>query len=623
MFLPSVMRCDFAYFVGKILGVDRRVFILVFSIQTPCVVMISILVYASRFCLGGFDIEIKNKKGAKNVAADHLSRLENPHLEELRDDDIYDNFPNETLMNVSSTEEDKILWFIDFANYLVGKILRKGLTYAQRCKLLSKLKHYFWDEPYLFKMCPDGMIKRCVYGAKTQKILDECHHGPTEGHYGPSTTTKKVFDADEMPQNSIQVSEIFNIRGIDLMGPFPKSYKFEYILVAIDYVSKWAEAEALPTNDARVVINFLKNLFSRFGILKALISDRDYHKTMPWVAEKPFIYSVVENTCNEAKLYDLDEIGEGIVKRNFLYVKKDPNMEDDVDINMLTIGQYIALIPDDIKPGIVNPKIGDDVEFEIYANFMRELRRKLFAGTDDEDTLRTFAYGEKVKAITTMGKENMKDPVPRNLSPTPFLGHLKEQIGSHYSTRETVRMIGNPEEIHNTKAQEDEGDMDVSLDITSKDVERLRTSGQTGRGGGRTREPRGRGDGQTGEPNDQGVEANKGVNGVPGFSTIIAQQLQNLLPTILSQEKKVRHLMSAKAKEQKQEEIVVVRNFVEVFLDDLSGLPPSREIKFRIELIPVAIPVAKSPYRLTPSEMEELSENSRTRVLIPIQYRSF
>ncbi|GJY03140.1 hypothetical protein Tco_0361292 [Tanacetum coccineum] len=61
------------------------------------------------------------------------------------------------------------------------------------------------------------------------------------------------------------------------------------------------------------------------------------------------------------------------------------DMEDDVDINALTMEQYIALIPNDIKPGIVNPKICDDVEFEINANFMRELRRKLFAGTDDED----------------------------------------------------------------------------------------------------------------------------------------------------------------------------------------------------------------------------------------------
>ncbi|GJS19632.1 reverse transcriptase domain-containing protein [Tanacetum coccineum] len=69
---------------------------------------------------------------------------------------------------------------------------------------------------------------------------------------------------------------------------------------------------------------------------------------------------------------------------------------------------------------------------------------------------------------------------------------------------------------------------------------------------------------------------------------------------------KVRHLISAKAKEQKQEEIVVVRNFPEVFLDDLSGLPPTREIKFHIELISGAIRVAKSPYRLAPSKMEEL-----------------
>ncbi|GJT85804.1 putative reverse transcriptase domain-containing protein [Tanacetum coccineum] len=72
-------------------------------------------------------------------------------------------------------------------------------------------------------------------------------------------------------------------------------------------------------------------------------------------------------------------------------------------------------------------------------------------------------------------------------------------------------------------------------------------------------------------------------------------------------EEKVRYLRSAKAKEQKKEDIVMVRNFPEVFLDDLSGLPPNQEIKFRIDLIPGAITVAKSLYRLAPSEMEELS----------------
>ncbi|GJZ10185.1 putative reverse transcriptase domain-containing protein [Tanacetum coccineum] len=72
-------------------------------------------------------------------------------------------------------------------------------------------------------------------------------------------------------------------------------------------------------------------------------------------------------------------------------------------------------------------------------------------------------------------------------------------------------------------------------------------------------------------------------------------------------EEKIRHLRSSKTKEQKKEEIVMVRDYPEVFLDNLSGLPPSREIEFHIELVLGAILVAKSPYRLTPSEMEELS----------------
>nr|GEZ00979.1 hypothetical protein [Tanacetum cinerariifolium] len=60
-------------------------------------------------------------------------------------------------------------------------------------------------------------------------------------------------------------------------------------------------------------------------------------------------------------------------------------MKDDVDISTLTMEQYITLIPDDIKPGIMNPNISDDVKFDINANFMRELRRKSFIGIDDED----------------------------------------------------------------------------------------------------------------------------------------------------------------------------------------------------------------------------------------------
>ena len=66
-----------------------------------------------------------------------------------------------------------------------------------------------------------------------------------------------------MPMNYILVCDIFDVWGIDFMGPFSKSYGNEYILVAVDYVSKWVEAVALATNDARVVIKFLKIIFSQ------------------------------------------------------------------------------------------------------------------------------------------------------------------------------------------------------------------------------------------------------------------------------------------------------------------------------------------------------------------------
>nr|GEV28208.1 reverse transcriptase domain-containing protein [Tanacetum cinerariifolium] len=168
-------------------------------------------------------------------------------------------------------------------------------------------RHYFWDDPYLFRTCPDQIIRRCVAGQEAVDILKACHSGPTGGHYGANYTAKKVFDLgfywpmiykdafklvkhcdscqrqgkisqkDEMPQNSIQVCEIFGVWCIDFMGPFPSLKENKYILVAVDYLSKWVESKTLPTNDARVVVKFLKSLFSRFGTPKAIISDRGTH----------------------------------------------------------------------------------------------------------------------------------------------------------------------------------------------------------------------------------------------------------------------------------------------------------------------------------------------------------
>nr|GFB17532.1 reverse transcriptase domain-containing protein [Tanacetum cinerariifolium] len=87
----------------------------------------------------------------------------------------------------------------------------------------------------------------------------------------------KISQRDEMPQNSIQVCEIFDVWGIDFMGPFPSSRGNKYILVAVDYLSKWVEAKALPTNDASVVCKFLKSHFAIFGSPRAIISDLGTH----------------------------------------------------------------------------------------------------------------------------------------------------------------------------------------------------------------------------------------------------------------------------------------------------------------------------------------------------------
>ncbi|KAL5583455.1 hypothetical protein UlMin_015897 [Ulmus minor] len=82
----------------------------------------------------------------------------------------------------------------------------------------------------------------------------------------------------EMPLNNILVVELFDVWGIDFMGPFPTSFSNKFILVAVDYVSKWVEAIALPTNDGRVVVKFLKkNIFTRFGTPRAIISDGGSH----------------------------------------------------------------------------------------------------------------------------------------------------------------------------------------------------------------------------------------------------------------------------------------------------------------------------------------------------------
>ncbi|GKD28613.1 reverse transcriptase domain-containing protein [Tanacetum coccineum] len=216
-----------------------------------------------------FDIIIRDKKGTENLAAHHLSRLENPHKDVLENKDINENFPLETLGIISSASTP---WFADFANFHAGNFIVKGMSSQQKNKFFKDVKHYFWDDPYLFPIYADQIMRRCVHGQEAIDILKACHEGPTGGHHGANLTAKKVFDADFFWVTIYRDAHAM-IKSCDTC----QRQGNKYILVAVDYLSKWVEAKALPTNDARVVVTFLKSLFARFRTPRAIISDRGTH----------------------------------------------------------------------------------------------------------------------------------------------------------------------------------------------------------------------------------------------------------------------------------------------------------------------------------------------------------
>nr|GEX30428.1 DNA-directed DNA polymerase [Tanacetum cinerariifolium] len=193
--------------------------------------------------------------------------------------EINESFPLETLNLVSTRGNQSTLWFADFTNYHAGNFIVKGMSSQQKSKFFKDVKHYFWDDSYMFKICVDQVIRRCVSGQEAIEILKACHYRPTGGHHGSNYTAKKVFDSGFYWPSIYRDAQdlVKNYDGIDFMGPFSSSRGNKYILVAVDYLSKWVKAKALPTNDARVVYKFLKNLFARFGTPRAIISDRETH----------------------------------------------------------------------------------------------------------------------------------------------------------------------------------------------------------------------------------------------------------------------------------------------------------------------------------------------------------
>ncbi|GJS08286.1 reverse transcriptase domain-containing protein [Tanacetum coccineum] len=195
------------------------------------------------------DVIIRDKKGAENLTADYLSRLENPHQVDLEKKEINETFPLETLGMISFHGDSSSVscdsstpWFADI------------------------------EEPLRVRNWCGSVIRLVLFcGQEAVGILTACHNGPTEGYHGANYSAKKVFDSGFYWPTIYRdahdmVCEIFNLWGIDFMGPFPSSRGNKYILIAVDYLSKWVEAKALPTNDARVVVVLKYGVTHRLSI---------------------------------------------------------------------------------------------------------------------------------------------------------------------------------------------------------------------------------------------------------------------------------------------------------------------------------------------------------------------
>ena len=218
---------------------------------------------------------------------------------------IQDSFPDEHILEVKLKLTH---WYALIVNYLVTGKVPNDWDHNERKKFFKTLPHYFWEEPELFYLGVNQVLRRCVSEEEQGKILELCHSPSYGGHYSSKITPTKVLQCqfywpilfkdahnfylkfltcqaainidkkNGMPLKLILEVEVFYLWGIDFMGPFPNSDGYEYILIAVDYVSQWLEVIPTTTNDCKVVLKFIEqNIFSRFGCPRAIISDGGTH----------------------------------------------------------------------------------------------------------------------------------------------------------------------------------------------------------------------------------------------------------------------------------------------------------------------------------------------------------
>lgn len=130
-----------------------------------------------------FDLEIRDKKGTKNLVADHLSRLVNGEITK-KESEVMEEFPDEKLLMIQERQ-----WFADLANHKVIGWLPEDLTWQQKKKFLRHSKFYVWDEPYLFKIGANNLLRRWVTKEEARNILWHCDNSPYGGHYNVQRMT--------------------------------------------------------------------------------------------------------------------------------------------------------------------------------------------------------------------------------------------------------------------------------------------------------------------------------------------------------------------------------------------------------------------------------------------------
>ncbi|GKB99303.1 reverse transcriptase domain-containing protein [Tanacetum coccineum] len=183
MFDPLSVRCYLERTTSTKDGKEMLAVVYAFEKFQPYLVLSKSIVYMDHLALK----YLLSKQDAKP----RLLRLENPHKDVLENKDINENFPLETLEVISSGSTP---WFADISNFHAGNFIVKGMSSQQKKKFFKDIKHYLWDDPYLFQICADQIIQRCVHGQEAIDILKACHEGPTGGHHGANLTAKKVFD---------------------------------------------------------------------------------------------------------------------------------------------------------------------------------------------------------------------------------------------------------------------------------------------------------------------------------------------------------------------------------------------------------------------------------------------